>query len=82
MARYGCLAISVVVALIILFGIVYLWSGWYERPGPGQSGGVVPTPAQITSAQIMPSPPGKPFAGGLGEIISPSVTPPQIPKNQ
>ena len=32
MARYGCLIIGVILALIILFGIVYLWSGWLNRP--------------------------------------------------
>jgi hypothetical protein len=32
MARYGCLALSVVVALVILFVVVYLWSGWLNRP--------------------------------------------------
>ena len=32
MARYGCLIIGVILALIILFALVYLWSGWLERP--------------------------------------------------
>ena len=32
MERYGCLIIGVVVALIVLVGIVYLWSGWLNRP--------------------------------------------------
>ncbi len=32
MERYGCLVISVILALIVLFGIVYLWSGWLNRP--------------------------------------------------
>ena len=32
MARYGCLIIGVVIALIVLVGIVYLWSGWLNRP--------------------------------------------------
>ena len=32
MARYGCLALGVILALIILFTVVYLWSGWLNRP--------------------------------------------------
>ena len=32
MARYGCLVAGVIIALAILFGIVYLWSGWLNRP--------------------------------------------------
>ena len=32
MARYGCLVLGVIIALIILLGIVYLWSGWLNRP--------------------------------------------------
>ena len=32
MARYGCLIIGVVIALIVLVGIVYMWSGWLNRP--------------------------------------------------
>jgi uncharacterized membrane protein len=32
MARYGCLVISVVLALMILVVIVYFWSGWLNRP--------------------------------------------------
>ena len=33
MERYGCLVVGVLLALIILFGLVYLWSGWFDRPG-------------------------------------------------
>lgn len=32
MARYGCLVVGVIVALVVLLGIVYLWSGWLNRP--------------------------------------------------
>ena len=32
MERYGCLIVGVVLALIVLVGIVYLWSGWLNRP--------------------------------------------------
>ena len=55
MARYGCLVIGVVIALAILFVVVFFWSGWLSRPvghstapsdqvaiasfGTGQSGG-------------------------------------------
>lgn len=36
MARYGCLTLAVIVALALLFFIVFLWSGWLNRP-VGQS---------------------------------------------
>ena len=32
MARYGCLVVAVIVATVLLFFIVYLWSGWLNRP--------------------------------------------------
>ena len=32
MARYGCLVIGVVIALAILFVVVFFWSGWLNRP--------------------------------------------------
>ncbi len=32
MARYGCLVLAVIVATVLLFFIVYLWSGWLNRP--------------------------------------------------
>ena len=32
MARYGCLVIAVIAALVVLVFIVYLWSGWLNRP--------------------------------------------------
>jgi hypothetical protein len=41
MARYGCLIVSVIIALIVLFGIVYLWSGWLNRPIGHIAGGVL-----------------------------------------
>ena len=47
MARYGCLVIGVVIALAILFVVVFFWSGWLSRPvGPQHStvgsGGLCP----------------------------------------
>ena len=50
MARYGCLVIGVVLALLILFGIVYLWSGWLNRPvgrAPAAASTVIPAFAGI-----------------------------------
>ena len=32
MARYGCLALAVAVAMALLIFIVFLWSGWLNRP--------------------------------------------------
>ena len=32
MARFGCLALAVVVAMALLIFIVFLWSGWLNRP--------------------------------------------------
>ncbi|MCY4558702.1 MAG: hypothetical protein OXF79_20465 [Chloroflexi bacterium] len=32
MARYGCLALAVVIALVVLVFITFLWSGWLNRP--------------------------------------------------
>ena len=32
MARYGCLVVGVIIAMIVLVGIVYMWSGWLNRP--------------------------------------------------
>ena len=32
MARYGCLALAVVIAMALLIFIVFLWSGWLNRP--------------------------------------------------
>ena len=32
MARYGCLALAVVIAMAVLIFIVFLWSGWLNRP--------------------------------------------------
>ena len=42
MARYGCLVVGVIIALVILIGIVYLWSGWLNRPV-----GRAPAPLEI-----------------------------------
>ena len=43
MARYGCLALAVVVAMALLIFIVFLWSGWLNRP-------VGHTPAAVSVA--------------------------------
>lgn len=32
MARFGCLALAVLVAMALLIFIVFLWSGWLNRP--------------------------------------------------
>ena len=32
MARFGCLALAVVIAMALLIFIVFLWSGWLNRP--------------------------------------------------
>lgn len=32
MARYGCLALAVVIAMVVLVFITFLWSGWLNRP--------------------------------------------------
>ena len=45
MARYGCLVLSVIVALVVLVFIVFLWSGWLNRP----TGHV---PATVTGATV------------------------------
>ena len=42
MARFGCLALAVVVAIALLIFIVFLWSGWLNRPV-----GHAPTPVSI-----------------------------------
>ena len=47
MARYGCLALAVIVALALLVFIVYLWSGWLNRP-------VGHVPAAVASATVRP----------------------------
>ncbi len=47
MARFGCLALAVVVAMALLIFIVFLWSGWLNRP-------VGHTPAAVSAAQDAP----------------------------
>ena len=32
MERYGCLVLATIIALVILVFIVFLWSGWLNRP--------------------------------------------------
>ena len=55
MARYGCLALAVVVAMALLIFIVFLWSGWLNRPvghapfGPGPAA-VIIAPDPLTGA--------------------------------
>ena len=59
MARYGCLVIGVILALLILFGIVYLWSGWLNRPVgriPAVPSTIIPAvPSTIIPAASLPS---------------------------
>lgn len=70
MARYGCLVVAVVLATVVLFFIVYLWSGWLNRPvghagastGFGDEAPSVVTAAGLGSQRVVPSP-GDP--GGL-----------------
>ncbi len=47
MARYGCLVLAVVVAMALLIFIVFLWSGWLNRP-------VGHTPAAVSVAHDAP----------------------------
>ena len=56
MARYGCLALGVILALLILFTVVFLWSGWLNRP-VGHS----PPPAVVAA-----EPGGLQWSGPLG----------------
>ena len=64
MARYGCLVVAVVLATVVLFFIVYLWSGWLNRPvghAPAAGGASHEAPAVVTaswlgSQRIVPSP--------------------------
>jgi hypothetical protein len=57
MARFGCLALAVVVATALLFFIVFLWSGWLNRPvghapmgrAPAAVGIAYHTPAVMTA---------------------------------
>lgn len=72
MARYGCLVVAVVLATVVLFFIVYLWSGWLNRPvghAPASAGFGYEAPAVMTAAglglqRVVPSP-GEP--GGQAE---------------
>ncbi len=52
MARFGCLALSVVVAMALLIFIVFLWSGWLNRPVGHAPSGLGPA-----SVSIAPDPP-------------------------
>ena len=47
MARFGCLALAVVVAMALLIFIVFLWSGWLNRP-------VGHAPATVSTAHNAP----------------------------
>ena len=47
MARYGCLALAVIVATALLFFIVYLWSGWLNRPTGHSAGETAVTGAAL-----------------------------------
>ena len=74
MERYGCLVIGVIIALVLLFGIVYLWSGWLNRP-------VGRAPAAATAALLPASlpamdrglAPNPPLAAAHGELVEPSI---------
>ena len=48
MARFGCLALAVVVAMALLIFIVFLWSGWLNRP-------VGHAPAAVSTADYAPA---------------------------
>ena len=52
MARYGCLVISVIIALLILVVTVWFWSGWLNRPtghAPAAQAAAPAAPAQPDS---------------------------------
>ena len=53
MARYGCLVIGTILALIILFVIVYFWSGWLNRP-VGHSIATTESPARPVPVERTP----------------------------
>ncbi len=53
MERYGCLIIGVVIALVVLVGIVYLWSGWLNRPVGRAPAGSTYTSAVSENAGII-----------------------------
>ena len=55
MARYGCLALAVVVAMALLIFIVFLWSGWLNRP-VGHSPAAVSTAHDTVAAARVPYP--------------------------
>ena len=56
MARYGCLALAVVVAMALLIFIVFLWSGWLNRPVGHAPAAVAGATASIQSISIIASP--------------------------
>lgn len=65
MARFGCLAVAVVLATVLLFFIVYLWSGWLNRPvghapighAPAAVGVAYDSPAVVAAtAERLPAP--------------------------
>ena len=58
MARYGCLALAVIVALALLIFIVFLWSGWLNRP-------VGHAPARVEMMRGAPAP----VESGACEVI-------------
>ena len=55
MARYGCLVIGTVLALIILVVIVYFWSGWLNRP-VGHSIATTESALSLDGRGLEPSP--------------------------
>ena len=59
MARYGCLIISVIIALLILVVTVWFWSGWLNRPtghAPAQAGRAPAALAAAPTTTAAPQP--------------------------
>ena len=80
MARCGCLVISVIIALLILVGTVWLWSGWLNRPPghyPAASAATTTTtpanPAFLQPITRNPDARPPPPAAGLDALPNPPV---------
>ena len=72
MERYGCLVISVIIALLILGYTVYLWSGWLNRP-VGRAPAAAA--ASLNPATDIPAPAGIHRLPGNGSVSLPAVWP-------
>ena len=59
MARFGCLALAIIVAMALLIFIVFLWSGWLNRP-------VGHAPATV---DVVRDTPASGEVGGTGEAV-------------